>query len=78
MYEGKIVAQAAIPMPHDVRRELDAPPRDEGNAAIGLAVLVIGLPLLAVRMFAWAVLRDLGKLGRLAGIVGGAVRDARR
>ncbi|MBN2970459.1 hypothetical protein JW805_20585 [Roseomonas aeriglobus] len=78
MYEGKIVAEAAVAMPRDVRRTLGRPDRDQGSAALGLAVLVIGLPLLAVRMFVWAVITDLRKLGRLAGVIGAAVRDARR
>ncbi len=77
MCEGKIVAGTAIPMPQNMRRALVRSDRAEGNAAMGMAVLAIGLPLLAVRMFVWAVIADVGKAGRLAGVIGAAVRDAR-
>lgn len=77
MFEGKIVAESAIAVPADVREQFAAEDA-RGSAALGLLILLVGLPLLAVRLFVWAVVRDVRRIGTLASIVGGAVADARR
>ena len=81
MYEGKIVAEIAVALPADVRAALP-PQRDRdtpgGSALLGFVILLVGLPLLATRVFAHLVARDLRKLGTLARILGAAAADARR
>ena len=75
MYYSKI--EAAIPV--DSLAAADAAPAPTtGETLIGLTLLIVGLPLLAVRLFAWAVARDVRKLIRAGGVIGGAVVEARR
>lgn len=77
MYEGKIVAEATIEMPLDVRTELSGNmPR--GSMFLGAAVLLVGLPFLVVRVFTHLIVRDVRRIGTLARIVGSAAAEARR
>jgi len=78
MYEGKIIADTATATPPDVRAELSGEGGPSESVVLGLLVLAVALPLLAVRVFAHLVARDVRRIGKLAGIVGGAVNDARR
>ena len=72
MYHSKFVADTAIATPDDVRLALTDPVR--GSAFLGLLVLLVGLPLLAVRLFAWAVARDIRRIGIVAATAGAAAR----
>jgi hypothetical protein len=71
MYYSKIEAadvdQAAV----------EAPP-GTGATALGLAMLVVGLPLLAARALLWAVGRYVRRAVRLGGSVGQAAIEAAR
>ena len=75
MYYSKI--EAAIPV-DTLAVDGAATKATRGETALGLALLVVGLPLLAIRVFAWAVARDVRKLVRAGGVIGGAVVEARR
>jgi hypothetical protein len=44
----------------------------------GLAVLAVGLPLIAARLLVYGIGRSLAKIGTLAGIVGTAAIEAAR
>lgn len=75
MYYSKIEAAAVVD--HRSLGAVESAP-DAKATAVGLLVLIVGLPLLAARVFLWAVARDLRRVAKLGGIVGQAAIEAAR
>lgn len=71
MFHGPIEAALQAPA-------APAGPRSPAVALLGAAVLVVLVPLLAVRLFAWALARTCMKPVRLAALCGECVLEARR
>lgn len=72
MYRATITVDARAAAAGDALPALVNPAR--GSAFLGLLVLLVGLPLLAGRVFVWAVARDIRRAGIVAAIVGDAAR----
>lgn len=72
MYYSRIEPAAVIDRTPDEQRP------GAGATSLGLAMLVVALPLLATRALLWAVTRDLYRAVRFGGSVGQAALDAVR
>ena len=76
MYHSRIEAAVDVsPMTAEGSRE---GVHDARTKTLGVLILIVGLPVLFVRVLLWAVARDIRRIGTVAGIIGQSYTDVMR